>query len=353
MFDYAGWPGSSSYDDGKAIGIARSGKNFGDHATDEACASIETKYRAITSESLASKGKLTWWLVGPEVSAQERCRVAITVNGLEVAILNAEPAKPEGGYTLVQLESSPELEQKVSAALHLGKNEISAIPDCSTLDLQDLLLTSELEVHQDSWGEFDGVSINDGEEFTNSRDVKLNLSFSGMVAQVAVSNDGGFPKSQTQIFDVVNNTVDWTLKASTPLQMSRKVYVRYRVYDYTNDGALGAWQKTTYSDDIILDTTAPVITKASITNVSRGSYRLLDRVGLALRKLKRVQLSARDDKTGVSEYQISTSAKPTEAVSAGFGQATVVAVSKSRKTVFVRAKDGAGNWSAWKSVATD
>ena len=353
MFDYGAWPGTGSYDTGKSIGIARSGKNFGSHAQDDACASIESPQKAIIWQSLASQGRFTWWLVGPEVSNQEHCLVAVLVNGQEVALLDAQPMKPEGGYTVAQLQPNAEAVQQIADLLVPGPNEITAVPDCSTIDASDLVISSTLEVHEDSYSEFDGVTINEGEEFTNTRDVKISLSSSSLVAQVAISNDGGFPKSQTQIFNVTNNTIDWTLKASSGLQMSRKVYVRYRLYDVTNDGALGAWQKQTYSDDIILDTTAPVITKTSVASVSGGVQKVLDQVSLAQRKLKRLQLTAKDDKSGVAEYQISTVAKAGTGVSSGYGSATTVAIAKTRKTVFVRARDVAGNWSTWKSVATD
>ena len=353
MFDYGAWPGTGSYDSGMSIGVARSGKNFGSHASDEACASIETKQKAVIWQGLANKGVFTWWLVGPAVSKEEHCLVAVLVNGQEVALLSAQPLKEEGGYTFARLQPDDDGEQQIADALVVGSNQITAVPDCSTIDTSELVLNSVLEVHQDSYSDFDGVSINDGDEFTNSRDVKLSLSSSVLVAQVAISNDGGFPKSQTQVFNVANNTIDWTLKASTNLLMSRKVYIRYRVYDITNDGALGAWQKQTYSDDIILDTVAPVITKATVVNSSGGATKVLDQVSLVQRKLKKIQLSAKDDKSGVTDYQVSTASKPDGAVTVAYGNPVTISISKSRKSLYVRAKDGAGNWSQWKTLPTD
>jgi hypothetical protein len=154
--------------------------------------------------------------------------------------------------------------------------------------------------------------------------------------EARISNDGGFAASKTQTKDLAAS-IDWDLDDSVKGIYTKVVYVRFNgVTDTTK----------TYSDDIILDTTAPVIDVASAATVS-GSVA--------------ISLKATDDITGVDKVQITN------------GTATVIkdyatnlsvpladlllsvssmGVQKLAATeVGLRVSDNAGNWSAYKALS--
>jgi hypothetical protein len=178
----------------------------------------------------------------------------------------------------------------------------------------------------------------------------LNLSFDGVIAQVAVSNDGGFAKAHTQIFDYQNNTITWKLRSSTT-KLPRKVYVRYRSYDAANDSSYGAWNKEVYSDDIILDEVAPTISvvRASVST-GRPAVKLESR-GYLPGKINTVRVTADDDRSGVAGYQVSAAPRGMRVYFVKTSNFKVM-IPFNRKVLYVRAVDGAGNHGVWRQVST-
>jgi hypothetical protein len=345
---YYGWPGGGSIDNGISVGMTRQMKTFEPNKTDDACLSFENTMTGTVRESVASMGEFTWQLHGKTIPEATACSVSVSVNGQPWFIANAEPL---GVVWLVRKTFDPELEDGLKPLLKLGANELSAQSDCGEFSDGPQSLTANLNVLQDSFGEFGGVSINDGDDFTNSASVNLNLSFDGIVAQVAVSNDGGFPKSQTQVFDYKDNTVIWKLRASTS-KLPRKVYIRYRLFADANDGTLGIWEKQVYSDDIILDDISPVITATRVSSTASRATTVLDNVSKARTKVKAITITAKDDLSGLARLDISAQLGTGAIVKAAYGSTIKLALTNSRNTVYVRAVDAVGNTSAWKALST-
>jgi hypothetical protein len=214
--------------------------------------------------------------------------------------------------------------------LGLGRNTIKVSLNCSVLPAEfNQVMTSYLNLAQESYGDTAGVSINQASGFTNSRDVVLNLSFNeGSVPfQVMISNDGGFPVSARSIQSYKKNTVSWKLSSSGS-KVTKVVYIKYRYSD--NEG----WS-TAFSDDIVIDTIAPEL--ISVNVVKAGN------------KLK-FSLKAKDNRSGLSKVQYSNKNNDSKAVTSSYSKKLTVSLKPKSGNVYVRVKDKAGNWSKWKKV---
>jgi hypothetical protein len=204
-----------------------------------------------------------------------------------------------------------------------------------------------------------GVSINEAATFTNDPNVKLTVVWPALASDLAVSNDGGFASSD--VFPLpANGITEWTLDDSGPERLPKTVYLRY--YGAGSD-------LNTYTDDIILDRTAPVIEAAtavegaaaasvpaslssSISPGSQGSPASTSRRRAP--KRYRIRLRARDATSGVVAIQAARSTR---------AKGPVIRVGRRvtnlRKTInprvryrpkLVRVKDAAGNWSRFRRV---
>ncbi len=175
-----------------------------------------------------------------------------------------------------------------------------------------------------------GVSIDDGADFTNSTKVKLHLGWDGLLDKVKVSNDGGFAPSRTKEIKVrKEGPLDWTVIELAAERIPRTVYVKFHYIAY-------GWQKQTYTDDIILDTVKPEVVSASMGGSGAATLSASQRT---------LRVRAKDNKSGIASMQVS-SGKPKK-------KAKVVKFRKAVKVpgagpVFVRVRDGAGNWSRWR-----
>ncbi|MEI2644104.1 MAG: hypothetical protein V9G10_17845 [Candidatus Nanopelagicales bacterium] len=175
-----------------------------------------------------------------------------------------------------------------------------------------------------------GVSIEDGADFTNSKRVRLWLGWEGLVDKVRLSNDGGFAPSRTKEIALdQRGALDWTLVELAAERIPRQVYVKFHSVEQ-------GWLRQTYSDDIILDTVRPEILSASID--SGGSVSQLTASKRPLR------VRAKDNKSGVAQAQIAAGKPRTTARVVTFGKRLSA---PTRGAVFVRVRDGAGNWSKW------
>ena len=182
-----------------------------------------------------------------------------------------------------------------------------------------------------------GVSIKNGASYTNTKAVQLNLVWPEYATEVRVSNDGGFAASKTQTVSLAE-TVNWELDDSVAGIFTKVVYVRF--------SGSGVDTTKTYSDDIILDTTAPTIESSAAT--AEGS------------KLA-VSLKATDDITGVDDVQIKSESTTvtkdyTTSLSVPVSELGLVvessAVRKMAATKLqVRVSDKAGNWTEWRSLS--
>ena len=182
-----------------------------------------------------------------------------------------------------------------------------------------------------------GMSILEGASYVNSKMVKLDLVWPEYATEARISNDGGFSASKIKTV-ALSNSVDWELDDSVKGKYTKVVYVRFN--------GSGIDTTKTYSDDIILDTDAPVV-ESSSAGASAGS---ID-----------ITLKATDDITGVDKVQIrnglTTVTKDySNKVSVTQKKIGVTVSSNAPRkagtsSIEVRVSDKAGNWSDFKALS--
>ena len=192
-----------------------------------------------------------------------------------------------------------------------------------------------------------GLSINDAAEFTNKKSVTLYATGPSGATQVIVSNDGGFKSSET--FTLTDNyaEIPWTLVASRDERLPKTVYARF-VQRFGS-------QSANYSDDIILDTTAPEMSSASGSSTGTSSDNVTVqgvRISAAKGAVK-LTVKAKDSNSGIGKVQVkgSSGGSPVD-VETGSPKATsrTVKVNTTKKKLWVRVVDRAGNVSKWVTV---
>jgi hypothetical protein len=194
-----------------------------------------------------------------------------------------------------------------------------------------------------------GFSINDGSSFTNNSLVSIHVVWPANAKQVRISNDGGFATSRTQVFDL-SNVVSWTLDTSVPGVFTKNVYAKF-----IGEGV----DTVVYSDDIIFDNAAPVISSATATSSSgRADATLMSNRGAGSNvltakvsyKVVAVKISARDSLSGVSKIEISSKLNKSGGKVLTYKSSSKLRIPASRTIVYLRVQDKAGNWSPWRTV---
>jgi hypothetical protein len=205
----------------------------------------------------------------------------------------------------------------------------------------------------------EGVSINDGDEFTNSTKVTVSVVGPSNATKILVSNDGGF--KNTKSFDLTNSAADvpWNLVASRDGTFTKTVYVRFlsRFDSKVTDDK---------QDDIILDTSKPrVSTVSAMPSAAPASAVTVAAIRAKAKSSTGVKLSVRaiDTISGAVAVEVRSAAnKPAVKVALGKAPSKVKTVGLPRQTaatvnlkttaksLLVRAIDGAGNASAWVKV---
>ncbi len=204
----------------------------------------------------------------------------------------------------------------------------------------------------------EGVSINDGDEFTSSQDVTVSVVGPVTAVKAILSNDGGFKTTET--FDLTNNSAEipWKLQSSREGIFTKIIYVKY----VSRFGS----QSQAVTDDIILDTTKPVMTAATaVAAAPTGSAVQVARVGVSAKKKAsggvRLSLRGSDTISGIGTIEVRSSAKKPATkvkVSRVAGKADgkpraasqTVTLRTSAKRLQVRVVDRAGNASPWRVV---
>ena len=125
--------------------------------------------------------------------------------------------------------------------------------------------------------------------------------------------------------------VHWS---SGPERLPKIVYLRF----------LGPVAAQTYSDDIILDETAPLVRSVKVGRVSAVST--AQSVSARRKVAYRVTINATDKNSGVASMQLSRNKRAGTWVS--FSRSSVLP--KSPKGWFVRVSDRAGNISKWVRI---
>jgi hypothetical protein len=156
-----------------------------------------------------------------------------------------------------------------------------------------------------------GISINSGAQFTNDPDVDVRAVWQLGDNTVLLANDGGFAGAEAT---PLAEHIPWRLDSSGPERLPKTVYARF---DTGNQ---------TFTDDIILDETAPTL--SSVTFAAK----------------RRVHIAARDRTSGLRSYQL-TRKKAHPGKRHRFHR-TVHYAGKRRK-LYVRVFDRAGNHSRW------
>jgi DNA-binding beta-propeller fold protein YncE len=181
-----------------------------------------------------------------------------------------------------------------------------------------------------------GISINSGASYTNTKSVTLNLVWPEFATEARISNDGGFAASAISTVPLAS-TVKWDLDDSVKGVYTKVVYVRF--------SGVGDQSKS-YTDDIILDTTAPVVETPSAA-AALGSIE--------------VSLKATDDISGVDKVEVkngTTSVVKTYETKVsvtekeiGLAVSTASVRKSESSSIEVRVSDKAGNWSAYQTLA--
>ena len=189
-----------------------------------------------------------------------------------------------------------------------------------------------------------GVTINDGAEFTNSKDVTISVVAPAGSVKVILSNDGGFGSSQT--FDLVDASADiaWKLVASRDERLPKTVYVKW-VSRFGNE-------VTAVGDDIILDTTIPVLSNVSAA-ANTAPANAVTVAGVKKPTGAKIVVKAKDTNSGVGTIEIKSSKKgktTTVIYNNPTAASQTVSVKTTSKTLYVRVLDRAANASPWKTV---
>jgi hypothetical protein len=173
-----------------------------------------------------------------------------------------------------------------------------------------------------------GVTINGGAEATSTPAVTLRIREPAGATAVLISNDGSFDTA-SQVPVAADDTYAWRLDARGSERRARVVYVRFV--------GSGIDANQTFSDDILLDTTAPTVTTAKSAARSTASTATL-------------RVAATDTGSGVGtiQYAKAKSTKGAKALKPSKARSFRV---RPRNARWVRAVDVAGNASKWKRVS--
>jgi alpha-tubulin suppressor-like RCC1 family protein len=181
-----------------------------------------------------------------------------------------------------------------------------------------------------------GVSLQNGDVYTRSSAVRLQMSWPRGAVAALVSNDGGF--TDTTRFALADE-VGWVLQSSGPERLPKTVYVKFVLADGS--------RSSTYTDDIILDETSPTLGAVTLERVTE--------VGVVVLEVRnhRLKVNASDSNSGIGLFELrkSPGSEPI-AVPASFPAASTheFVVSAEVNAIEIRAVDKAGNTSDWKAI---
>jgi len=180
-----------------------------------------------------------------------------------------------------------------------------------------------------------GFSINNGAYATNSANVTLNVIWPVFAQTVLISNDGGFgPNGGTETVPVAAS-IPWAIATGGNQLLPHIVYLRFPD---------SAYPTVTFTDDIIFDTTLPVVSSAKPAGTAPGNA-------------YKVKVVATEKLSGISQAQFSTTKTGgTTVVLAGPTSPGITKLSKtltlsmSSAPKWVRVCSAAGKWSAWHAI---
>ena len=346
---------------GSAPGALSDTKVFGSNSSSAECQGYVGTTNVTMLESVSHTGQsFNFNIIGNYVRNNTSCSISVKLNGkewisgtthFEADTYQNTPGLVTGAQNLYIPNLTTSQKNSFKALADIGNNALTVFTNCPGYEQANINLEANLKIVQDSFNDFEGVSINDGAEFTNSRDVDVNLSFeTGVIGQVMISNDGGFPSSQRQIFTYSKNTIPWKLNATRDERMVKTTYVKYKLLNPVTGALASTWSQT-ISDDIILDTTIPIIETASAADQSVSAQGLTSLRSVVKLQSVKINLLATDNKSGVGKVQYSTTKSASGAVTKTYSKTLNVSLNPTKSTIYLRVQDKAGNWSAWSTVA--
>lgn len=192
-----------------------------------------------------------------------------------------------------------------------------------------------------------GVSINNGDYATNTTSVQLYVVWPALATDALISNDGGFGAAAGTTTVALTATIPWLLPSAGSERLPKLVYVRFPD---------GAYPTQTFIDDIILDTTRPVVQSAGSVGGGAASD-IAARTSRTRTRTFRIRLRATEKISGISAAQFSTTRSKGTTVILTNGRrrgilklARVVRVSMAKRPRYVRVRSAAGNWSKWHRI---
>ena len=190
-----------------------------------------------------------------------------------------------------------------------------------------------------------GISIDDGNYATNTTAVQLYVVWPAFASKALISNDGGFNAAGETKTVALTPAIPWTLRSEGTEKLPKIAYVRFPDSSFPTQ---------TFTDDIVLDTTVPVIESATpAESAGPSAVTSAGRSG----RVFRVRIHAREKLSGISMAQLSTNRKEgttvvlTDRTRQGIRRlAQVVKARLAKRPRFVRVRSAAGNWSEWHRI---
>lgn len=259
------------------------------------------------------------------------------LTGVKTVNLNATASS---GLSVTYRSTSPEVctvSGVVASLLNEGACVITASQSGSSLWEAAVDVSTQFNVFLSPLSSESGISISSGKPYTNSKNVTLEIKWPEYASSVRLSNDGGFGTAVTQT-KKLSSSIAWVLDDSVRGIYTKVVYARFV--------GEGIDTTKTYSDDIILDTTAPNIASSTASGIS-GSVE--------------IALTATDDITGVDKIEVkngfTTVMKDYDSKVSVTEKELGLAVSAAgvhkadTSSIEVRVSDRAGNWSAYQTLS--
>ena len=190
-----------------------------------------------------------------------------------------------------------------------------------------------------------GLEIDNGDYATNDPNVSVEPVWPAGAQSILISNNGGF-RTDTQTF-VPAESISWKLLRTGNDRLPKTVYVRF----------LGVGQDDiNFTDDIILDETAPTIQSATLSGAGASQ-------ASAARASKlhtyRLHLKATDKVVGVCAVATNQSRSTRSQHLVTLTSCKARGILKLSRTLqlklaarpsFVRVENSAGDWSSWTGL---
>lgn len=179
-----------------------------------------------------------------------------------------------------------------------------------------------------------GVSIDNGNYATNSTGVQLSVTWPAFAEDALISSDGGFGPDEGTKTVPVAATIPWTLSSEGSERLPQIVYLRFP--DSANP-------TVTFTDDIVLDTTSPAVTSATLLHSKDRLYKVRLRAKESISGISQVRFSAK--RSGGTVVLLRDRTKP------GIVKLLrTISVRLRSRPKWVRVRSAAGNWSKWHRV---